>query len=418
MKKYKLLFILLALIVIGTAGWLIFGPKKNIEEVVIEDNKKETNTTFDYNILKEANKTNKKKNYLISPYSMKHALLMLKEGASGETRKEIEKVLGNKELPSLNSKNRISTANSVFINEKYRNDILDSFNNSIKTKYNGEVLYDAFKSPKIINDWISEKTYGMINDPIGDIDESFALGIVNAVAIDVEWVKKFECYSTTKQKFTNGDEKYDAEMMHNQYSYNAKYFKTKNEEGIILPYRQYDDKGKESDKGIQLEFIGIIPQKDISTYIDQFTKDTINTIDKKAKEATENTRINLSLPSFEYDYDYIAFSEALNNLGIKKAFNKEAEFENISTSIDLKVEKAIHKTYIKLGESGTKAAAVTAFMMSTTAYEPEEYKTVDITFDKPFMYIIRDSKTKENLFIGTVYKPNIWKGETCQEKTH
>ena len=46
--------------------------------------------TFDYNILKEANQSSGEKNYLISPYSIKYALSMLREGASGETRKEIE----------------------------------------------------------------------------------------------------------------------------------------------------------------------------------------------------------------------------------------------------------------------------------------------------------------------------------------
>ena len=42
--------------------------------------------------------------------------------------------------------------------------------------------------------------------------------------------------------------------------------------------------------------------------------------------------------------------------------------------------------------------------------QPERVK---VTFDKPFMYMIRDSKTKEILFFGTVYEPNKWNGSTC-----
>ena len=40
-----------------------------------------------------------------------------------------------------------------------------------------------------------------------------------------------------------------------------------------------------------------------------------------------------------------------------------------------------------------------AFMM------PEE--TLDLTFDKPFIFIIRDADTNEVWFIGTVYEPKV-----------
>lgn len=33
---------------------------------------------------------------------------------------------------------------------------------------------------------------------------------------------------------------------------------------------------------------------------------------------------------------------------------------------------------------------------------------VDITIDKPFMYVIRDKKTGEIWFAGTVYEPDLW----------
>ena len=33
-----------------------------------------------------------------------------------------------------------------------------------------------------------------------------------------------------------------------------------------------------------------------------------------------------------------------------------------------------------------------------------------------YNYIIRDTKSKEILFIGSVYEPNEWKGTTCSNK--
>ena len=92
----------------------------------------------------------------------------------------------------------------------------------------------------------------------------------------------------------------------------------------------------------------------------------------------------------------------------------DADFSNIAEESDLYISDAIHDTYIKLGETGTKAAAVTAFIFKDNAVR-EEKKKVNITFDKPFMYIIRDKKSKNILFIGTVYEPNKWEGSTCEK---
>ena len=82
------------------------------------------------------------------------------------------------------------------------------------------------------------------------------------------------------------------------------------------------------------------------------------------------------------------------------------------------VGEAIHKTHIELNEVGTKAAAITYFGMfkNSALIEPNEYETIDINFNKPFIYMIREASTKEILFFGTVYEPNIWKGSTCNNK--
>lgn len=40
---------------------------------------------------------------------------------------------------------------------------------------------------------------------------------------------------------------------------------------------------------------------------------------------------------------------------------------------------------------------------------------IDITFDKPFMFLIRDKKTGEVWFVGTVYEPLSWEEETHKE---
>ena len=110
-------------------------------------------------------------------------------------------------------------------------------------------------------------------------------------------------------------------------------------------------------------------------------------------------------------------------MGIKKAFDEEeADFSKIITKENLNklgkeniyVSDAIHKTYIDLNEKGTKAAAVTYFGIRATS-GVESYETVEIKFDRPFIYMIRDTETKEILFLGSVYEPNKWNGNTCEK---
>ena len=77
------------------------------------------------------------------------------------------------------------------------------------------------------------------------------------------------------------------------------------------------------------------------------------------------------------------------------------------------INPAIHKADIEFSNDGIKAAAATALggMGSATAcsydYEFEvPVEEIDVTFDKPYMYIIRDKATGEVWFTGTVYEPS------------
>ena len=89
--------------------------------------------------------------------------------------------------------------------------------------------------------------------------------------------------------------------------------------------------------------------------------------------------------------------------------------ENI-TDINSYFDEAIHKTHISLNEKGTKAAAVTYFGLKAATAMKDENKYIDIVFNRPFMYIIKDKDSNELLFMGTVYTPNKWHGNTCESE--
>ena len=408
-----IIFVLL-IVILG----VILMKKNNKNSNINTDNEIKD---FNINLIKTVNK-NKTDNYLISPYSIELALNLLKEGASGDTLDELEKVIGTRNIADVTVKDKINVANAAFIKNKYKNDIELDFEKNIKTKYNSEILYDEFTTPKVINDWVNKNTNGMIDKVIDQVSPDFSLGLANALAIDVDWDNPFECINTTSQEFTKQDgSKINVEMMHKSLEYKGyKYLENKNATGVIMPYQKYfslqtDFRSEEDyEKTDNLEFIGILPKNDINSYIDKLTKEELDNLENTAKEANDDFEIKLALPRFKYDYELDNFKQVLKDIGIKLIFDSErADFTKIIKTTHIYVDEAIHKTHIDLNEKGTKAAAVTYFGFKANGMLIEK-KSVDITFNKPFIYMIRDKNTKELLFFGVVYEPNKWVDSTCE----
>ncbi len=71
----------------------------------------------------------------------------------------------------------------------------------------------------------------------------------------------------------------------------------------------------------------------------------------------------------------------------------------------------LHKANIDLTEKGIKAAAVTVIYMTDSMALSDEKQPIEVKIDKAFMYLIRDKKTDEIWFVGTVYEPNSWEND-------
>ena len=401
MKKRIIYLVVIILFFISIIGIIVFKDisktSKNDNNIVITD------TDFTLKFIKNVNK-NKLENYLVSPYSVEVALNMLKKGASGNTLEELNKVLSKRNLKISND--NVKIANGIFIKDKYKNTIKDSFTNNLKTSFNAEILYDEFTTPNVINNWVNNKTNGMINKILDDISPDFVLGLANAIAIDAKWESVFECISTTSETFNKVDgKKINVQMMHKTYQSGIKYLDG-DTKGVVIPYQE------------NLEFIGLLPDKSVQEYISSLSKEKLDNILNSFKDISSKERILLSLPRFSYSYDLKDFQDILVDMGIKDAFDSSnANFSNIiSPEIEeLYVSEAIHKTYIDLNEKGTKAAAVTYFGLDkNSASSTNKYKDIKIEFNKPFIYMIRDTSSKEILFFGTVYEPNLWNGSTCE----
>lgn len=174
-----------------------------------------------------------------------------------------------------------------------------------------------------------------------------------------------------------------------------------------------------------LQYIGIMPvEKELDEYIEEIDEKEINNIIKNLKDLkTANfkkgvaTKITGFIPKFKFEYE-LKLKESLESMGIENVFEKgEANLTNISDEKELYIETAIHKANIEFTQDGIKAAAATE-VGGAGSGTPFDYiyeipvEEIDITFDKPYMFLIRDKVTGEVWFIGTVYEPLLWKNET------
>ncbi len=410
-ERIKRSFLIIVIMTIALISIMNSRAKREKKKEKEKEQIVETIGNYNVDIIKVTNIKSKEKNYLISPYNIEIALNMLREGALGNTKVELDKVLGNRKINDIKVSSKLNIANAVFIKDEYKNDVQKDFINILREKYQSEVLYDKFETPTVINNWVKEKTNDMIPKLLDEINKDYVMGLASALALDVEWKSPFECIYTKEEDFTKIDnKKMKVEMMHQTYEHAAKYLKNDDLEGIILPYKTDNEK-------VNLEFVAILPKTNPNDYINNLTQDKLDSMFTNIKEASNNLHIHLSLPRFTYDYEVEDFIEVLKQMGIKEAFDEK--LANFKKMIEIKenvyVGEAIHKTKIELNEKGTKAAAVTYFgMFKATGAIEKDYEEISIKFNKPFVYMIREKNTGEILFFGTVFEPNKWNNPTCE----
>lgn len=169
--------------------------------------------------------------------------------------------------------------------------------------------------------------------------------------------------------------------------------------------------------GTTLQYVAIMPEENLDKYISNITAEEINKIIGNLKDINKRenfkegviTQVVGYIPKFKFDYDLNLIKD-LNDMGVKDIFDENKA--NLKGITDEKacINQAKHKANIELTQDGIKAAAAT-FIGGAGAGEMFDYlydvpvEKIDLTFDKPYMFVIRNKETGEVWFAGTVYEP-------------
>ena len=262
--------------------------------------------------------------------------------------------------------------------------------------------YDAFIDRLInaeqVNKWCNEKTNGKIKKIIDEANKDTRMILINAIYLKANWKEPFEKKNTEKRNFKNSNgEIVNVETMKAEYDL-IKYYKDEKIEMIELPY---DDEN--------LSMIILLPNsKKYSSTLNYIQKEKID-FTKLINKLHNTKNVILYLPKFEFEYSS-KLNEALQKMNMKLAFERiNAEFYKLNIGERLYINSVIHKTYIKVDELGTEAAAVTAIDMDEITSAPdEEIKYTYMKVEHSFIYMIKDKRIKDTngnnllLFIGTV----------------
>ena len=204
-KKKSLIIITIILVIIALGIFIFFKVNVNKNNSKPNDNKENVEvkrenkysayqlkdnklSNFDLYFLQLENN---KQNMIYSPLSIKYVLEMLSSGTDGESKYQIDDILGTYTNKKYTNNKNMSFANALFVRNSYKDNIKTSYVDTLKDKYNAEVIYDDFKNVNTINKWVSDKTYKLINNLYDDIsDNDFILA--NALGIDMEWINKIQ----------------------------------------------------------------------------------------------------------------------------------------------------------------------------------------------------------------------------------
>ena len=507
-KAKKTIFVIVILFFIVSICFTAFLINKRIEKVK-PDNISNDSTTynsafrmndnslndFDLYFLKMENS---RENKVYSPLSIKYALGMLYQATDGESRGQIESILGDYKSKKYVDSNHLSLVNAIFVRDSISNNLKSEYTLNIRDRYNAEVKYDSFNNADNINKWISDKTFNLINNFVSNDEvQNLDYELVNALAIDMEWVNKIqtdnyrnsykvsyphedyghfvpsldtsemrtikfdnkdvkvltigasanrynivktlgedEIKARVKEEFnkyraTNGDECLTQQQLNDFDGYlntyiqeldgnygrlksSTDFYFSDNEDEIIFAkdLKEYD--------GTTLEYVGIMPKKSsLSEYVNNVDANVLSKKISNLKDLSIDsfkdgviTQIDGFIPVFNYDYK-LKLKQDLKNMGIIDVFDKEkADLSGMLKNADgAYISSAGHKATIDFSNEGIKAAAVTTLGGVGSATCGFDYffevpvEKIDLTFDKPFMYLIMDKDTKEVWFVGTVYNP-------------
>lgn len=364
-----------------------------------------SNATFAVNLFSKVYDEQPARSLVLSPQSMTYALSMAAAGAEGQTREELQRLLGFEgktaddinqycqtlmtESAKLDKRVSLHTANILIADNALP--VKESYSNTLKTFYQAEAAsMDFAQKQKVVdyvNAWSNRHTDGMIPKMIDDLADSEQLILMNAICFKGKWYNKFSKSDTKQQTFTREDQSTtQVDMMEQQESY--PYYENETFQMVDLYY------GNGS-----YRMAVLLPKagKTIRDILNSLTGNASSDLSfQEIVQRTYRANVRLQLPKFTIESQQ-GYVELLKGMGVQTPFSSAADFSSL-TDASVCVDKILQLAKIIVDEQGTEAAAATYVGFEVTSAGEE--RTTTFTADHPFVYVIHEGSTGTIFFMG------------------
>ncbi len=342
-------------------------------------------------------------NVFLSPLSASMSLGMTLNGAAGETYDQMRSTLqfGNasqhdidagyqsliKLLTSLDPAVQMQVANSIWYERSFP--FYQSFLDTAKTYFGAEVQGLDFSnvsgSLAAINGWVNTQTKGKIPTILDNIDSIDVMFLINAIYFNGSWRTRFDPAQTQDAQFTAADGSHQTvSLMHRDgtmlYTAGPTY------QAVDLSY---------GDSAFTMTVL--LP--DSGTTVDALAASLSPAFWDTLTSSLRNLDVNLYLPKLTLTYARTLNGD-LQALGMRDAFVPNgADFTRMSSAgKSLFIDFVKQKTYVRVDENGTEAAAATVTGIGVTSAGP----TLTMRVDRPYLFVIRERLTGTLLFMGKI----------------
>lgn len=243
---------------------------------------------------------------------------------------------------------------------------------------------------KSINDWTKAQTKGLIPELLakGSIDASTRLVATSALYLKAAWATPFSAKSTAPQPFAiDGKTQKPVPTMFHKGS--MQLARSSDFVAVDLPY------AKSALAMLVVVPTGNDPSALEATYAEKglpaFT------------ESLERQQVALHLPKFSFATGG-SLGNALKALGVTTAFGNDADFSGLfeTPTGPLYLSDVVQRTFIKVDENGTEAAAASAAIVAVRSVIVQE--PIEVKVDRPFLFFLHDDGGRV-LFAGRVADP-------------
>ncbi|MFE9423180.1 serpin family protein [Kitasatospora sp. NPDC006697] len=356
-------------------------------------------------------------NLALSPAGLAAVLGMLVPGARGATQQELTAALHTAlpadryamALGALGAAGRktgkgvtLKQADTVWAQRGYPvgQDYLALLSAAFRT---GVRTTDFAKDPdgarKAVNQLVEQQTGGLVKDLFapGQLSADTVLALTDALYLKADWAQPFEPKDTADADFHRLDGSTDTvRMMHQttalRYAEGSGGITGQPWQAVELPY---------VGNGLAMDLV--VPAQG---GFDAFRKALTGPALDRILGSLAPSDVTLALPRFTVQSGE-QLNQVLTGLGVRTAFGSGADFSGMVTPGSVsspQLGAVVQKASVTVDETGTTAAAGSGGgMVATAAAPPRDVR--ELTVDRPFLYLIRDTATGQPLFLGQVTDP-------------